>query len=510
MSTRTKKSKVSLPSSQAEKISFVRGVFKQSLFVFAKECLGYDKLYDPHEEWCRQAEKFFLDYHKRRPGYSKRAMRLMPRGTFKSTILTVAFALWMLIHDPNLRILIYSGSEGLAKNFLREIKKQITMNGRFRTCFGKWNEGSDHWTETSVIIGPRTKPRKEPSFAAIGRGSEITSMHFDIALVDDLVTREDRESASGREMSKAALRDLEAIMEPESLVQLVGTHWHFDDAYAWLLKELNPQLVAQGKAPWETQVETVYEPDGKTERFARILTDLEDLKIKRGLVDYYANYMNNPLPPDTQLFSEDTLTLFDYDADLYRPLRKYAYWDPASTKQQKGKDPDYHGILIIANNGGHYDVVDVWMKQDKPSVGYKQAVDLARGYDLEEIRVETNHLPDGADNLEEKIRKAGLRTAVSGEKHTTSKQVRIESLEPLTTAGRIRFRRDWRECSQNYRLFMEQLTMYPVASHDDGPDALEGCYQLAAKGNSGPPVEVSVTEDQQETTFINSIFERYT
>jgi hypothetical protein len=71
-------------------------------------------------------------------------------------------------------------------------------------------------------------------------------------------------------------------------------------------------------------------------------------------------------------------------------------------------------------------------------------------------------------------------------KTTASKIARIQSLEPLTSAGRIRFRRDWRTASASYRLFVEQLTMYPVAAHDDGPDALEGAYQLAASGSREP------------------------
>lgn len=493
-------------------------MFKGSLFIFATECLGYDKLYEPHEKWCADFQRMYLEYEEKKPGYRKRALRLMPRGCYKSTIFTVSAALWMLTRDPNLRILLFCGKEGNAKNFLHEIKKHITQNGKFRSCFGKWDEGADRWTTTDILIGTRTLPRKEPTLLAIGKGSEITSLHFDVALVDDLVTREDRDSTAAREASRMALQDLESIMDGESIVSVVGTHWHFDDAYMWIRNELNPKLEAEGKQTWETHVETPYEADGHTERFSRIIPDLEDLKIKRGLTEYYANYMNNPLPPDTQLFNEGTLTYFQFSPEAYAARQKYGYWDPASTKPGAGKDPDFHSIVIIARVDTFYDVIDVWMKQEKPSAGYKQAVELARAYDLTHLRVETNHIPDGADNLEVLIRKAGLRTGVSGIKNTANKAARIETLEPLTTAGRIRFRTDWRECSNHYRLFMEQLTMYPVASHDDGPDALEGCYQIAVAGGRKPAEAQGGAKKGQgqeqsdtdlDTAFIDSIWSRY-
>lgn len=471
----------------SERLAFARQSYRSTFYAFVGHCLAYDRVYEPHREWCASAQSFLEGYERRAgdPGYTKRVMRLMPRGTFKSTIFTVSFALWALVRDPNLRILIYSGKEGNAKNFLREIKKHITMNERFRACFGRWDEGADRWTETDIIIGPRTEARKEPSIAAIGKGTEITSMHFDIALVDDLVTRDDRDSAAARDLSRRSLQDLESIMEPESIVSLVGTHWHFDDAYKWIREDLNRELAAEGKRPWEIHVETVYESDGVTERFARIIPDLDDLKIKRGLVDFYANYMNNPLPPDTQLFHADRLALFDYDTDAYRGVPRYAYWDPASTERGAGRDPDYHAIIVVAaHSGGTYDVIDAWMKQGKPSEGYERAADMARGLGITHLRVELNHLPDADERLEAMFRELGIASAVSGQKATGSKISRIQALEPLVASGRIRFRRDWREASNGYRLLIEQLSMFPVAAHDDGPDALEGAYRLAVAGAS--------------------------
>jgi predicted phage terminase large subunit-like protein len=497
MSTPRKKSKVSPPSSPDERISFARAAFRDDLFVFAKACLGYDRLYEVHRPWCRRAEGLLRGYLNREPGYTRRAMTLEPRGTYKSTILDVAFSLWALVQNPNLRILLYSSKAGNAEAFLSEISKHILGNARFRAAFGAWNDPGARWNMSGITIAPRTEHRKEASITAMGRDSEMTSQHYDIAIVDDLVVRDDRDSYAEREKSKAALKDLEAIMEPESLVHVIGTHWHYDDAYSWVKGELNPALAEQGKGVWDIQTGDVYLEDGETPRFPEIIPDLEALKIQRGLVDFYSNYRNRPLPPDSQLFPEEALQLFKYDQSKYRGQRAVAYWDPASTKAGKGKDPDYHAIPVLAlHPDGYADLIDVWMRQDKPSVGYNACERLARDYALAELRVETNHLPDAADNLTDRFRKKGIATGVTGVKATGAKTARIETLEPLVSSGRIRFREDWRTCSPSYRLLVEQLTMYPVASHDDGPDALEGAYNTLIRSVAAALYEGEVEEGE--------------
>ncbi len=57
----------------------------------------------------------------------------------------------------------------------------------------------------------------------------------------------------------------------------------------------------------------------------------------------------------------------------------------------------------------------------------------------------------------------------------TSKQVRIRRLGPYLAQRRLRFRRG----SPSTTLLVDQLRDFPIASHDDGPDALEMAIRLA-------------------------------
>ncbi len=54
----------------------------------------------------------------------------------------------------------------------------------------------------------------------------------------------------------------------------------------------------------------------------------------------------------------------------------------------------------------------------------------------------------------------------------THKLGRIESLEPIVSAGNLLF------CSK-HRILLDQLRQFPFAKHDDGPDALEMAVQLS-------------------------------
>jgi predicted phage terminase large subunit-like protein len=56
----------------------------------------------------------------------------------------------------------------------------------------------------------------------------------------------------------------------------------------------------------------------------------------------------------------------------------------------------------------------------------------------------------------------------------TNKQSRIASLEPYIKQGNLRFCR-------KHGLLLSQLTQFPLAKNDDGPDALEMAMQVAQK-----------------------------
>ncbi len=59
--------------------------------------------------------------------------------------------------------------------------------------------------------------------------------------------------------------------------------------------------------------------------------------------------------------------------------------------------------------------------------------------------------------------------------HTVEKTARIESLEPHFSSGQLQFLDTW---NQDYPELIDQLIQFPLAAHDDEPDALAGAVSL--------------------------------
>ena len=59
--------------------------------------------------------------------------------------------------------------------------------------------------------------------------------------------------------------------------------------------------------------------------------------------------------------------------------------------------------------------------------------------------------------------------------HTTPKLARIQGIESYYSNGQLLFLDSW---NQDYPELIEQLIHFPLAAHDDGPDALAGVVSL--------------------------------
>ena len=259
-------------------------------FNFTKYILGYNKLSDVHKEWCREADTV-----------NNRKLFLKPRGTYKSTIYTVAYPLWKLVHNPNERILIANATSDNAEAFLREITTHLLRNERFKEVFGKLID-SNTSKVSSVTVKTRTSFNKEPSINTVGVLGSIVSAHYSTIICDDLCNDKDRESESIREKKKKWFQDVMSILDPDGEIIVVGTRWHFNDLYKFIIEELNPKLKPEEQ--WDIHVESCYEEDEKTPKFPTILPVdvLDRLRIEKGPLEFSCT------PAETQILMADWTT----------------------------------------------------------------------------------------------------------------------------------------------------------------------------------------------------------
>lgn len=204
-------------------LAAIRQAYKDSLYHTAKNLLGYRDIVPHAHAPIVQA----LEVE------TKRKLICVPRGTFKSSITSVAYPIWLLMNNPNLRVMLDSELYTNSKNFLREIKGHLA-NGKFIDLFGDWS--SDVWNESEVIIRPRTKILKDPSILAGGVGTTKVGVHVDYIIGDDYNSPANSGNVEQRKKVIEHYQYNQSILELDGTYVIVGTRYAEDDLIGWILK----------------------------------------------------------------------------------------------------------------------------------------------------------------------------------------------------------------------------------------------------------------------------------
>lgn len=119
-------------------------LFYLSKFVLGKSLLikGADRMDWHHEKLCQDLMRLWRD---RKDKNTKTTMKVeWPRGTLKSTICSVYFPVWVLLNEPETRILIESETATNANRFLSLIKS--SFEGKyFQHLFGMMYDPRNRW-----------------------------------------------------------------------------------------------------------------------------------------------------------------------------------------------------------------------------------------------------------------------------------------------------------------------------------------------------------------------------
>lgn len=204
------------PEAIAEATEAQKELFKSNLYLTAKCLLGYkDLTWATHGPVCRILE-----------AQTKRKLIVMPRGSFKSSLCSVAYPIWRLLNNPNKRILLDSELYTNSKNFLREIKDHLESQ-RITRLFGQFKCST--WNEGEIIISQRTVVKKEASITCTGIGAEKTGQHYDEIIMDDMNSPSNSNTPEGCAKVVQHYRYMQAILDPGGTLILVGTRYSAAD-----------------------------------------------------------------------------------------------------------------------------------------------------------------------------------------------------------------------------------------------------------------------------------------
>lgn len=161
-----------------------------------------------------------------------RKLICVPRGCLKSSIACVAYPIWRLIRNPNLRILIDSELYTNSCTFLRQIKLNLE-SPIFEILFGRFK--SRVWNESEILINQRTSKHKEASITVGGIGTTKVGQHYDIIIADDMNSPKNSNTPENAEKVVDHYKYNLSILEPDGEYVIIGTRYSDSDLIGYIL-----------------------------------------------------------------------------------------------------------------------------------------------------------------------------------------------------------------------------------------------------------------------------------
>lgn len=163
---------------------------------------------------------------------TKRKLICVPRGALKSSIACVAYPIWLMINNPNIRILIDSELYTNSKTFLREIKLHLE-SPEMKLIFG--DSKGPVWNDGEFIIKQRVKKLKEPTLSAGGIFTTKVGQHFDVIIMDDLNSQDNSSTPEACQKVIDHYRLNVSLLEPDGTMVIIGTRYSERDVIGHII-----------------------------------------------------------------------------------------------------------------------------------------------------------------------------------------------------------------------------------------------------------------------------------
>lgn len=414
-----------------------------------------------------------------------------PREHAKSVIMDTFLPMYLKALGELTGVIIASSNEDKAEGLLADLQEQLMFNERYKADYGqqyksgKWDSGQ---FVTNEGIG----------FWAFGRGqsprgARVGAFRPNLIIVDDIddaeIVKNEKRVQEAKDWVMADLYGCAPIQGSRLII--VGNRIHKRSILANIVGDVeegdpknpvithlkvyaleNPRthkmdLSEQGVPAWKeryTREHILIKMKGMGSRLA--LRELFHQHIVLGRVFREEHLPWAPLPP------------------LQNCEKLVTYCDPSYKDTKKN---DFKAIVLVGKNGKYFDIYKVFCRQCTTP-------EMVRGhYDLEDEVPQNKTCPHWMEanfiqdihlkqyDAEAELRKYSI--AIRGDMRKKPEKVeRIENLSAYTERGLIRFNQD-EKYSPDMQELRQQFLGFPDASHDDGPDAVEGgIYKLNKPG----------------------------
>ena len=118
----------------------------------------------------------------------------MPPEHSKTTSITINYAVYRICMDPNVRIILISKTQAMARKMLLAIKSRLThpKYAELIAAYGPpggFEKGSESWTQDMIYVSAdvRDSGEKDPTVQALGIRGHVYGARADLIIMDDCV-----------------------------------------------------------------------------------------------------------------------------------------------------------------------------------------------------------------------------------------------------------------------------------------------------------------------------------
>lgn len=401
-------------------------------------------------------------------GLINRLCVAMPPRHSKSSMITLAFPLWLLTKNKNLNILIVNNSAGLSEKFGIQLREYIKRIG---PEFDLYLSDVKH-SSTYIMFTNSQGELQKGSIRLVGSSGSITGQDADYIILDDIYSGFDDITPSLLQKKIDWFKTIiEQRIEPHTKLVILHTRWHSEDLQGYLKEHYPedytflefPAIDKDGKPLWE-------------ERYS--ITDYRKKQEAMGERQFQAIYQQTPLDLTSDFFHVDRLIFEDYFDDY--SIAKCRSWDIASSDDSLGDQRDYTaGVRMIKTPGDQYWIFDFEHGQYGNNV--KHIIQSTAKMDSPQYTI---LLEPGTTGGAAGLLYQEYKTALAGynTKQSEPKGTKADRATPLSNAiydGKVHV------CINNNEkreLLLSQLKSFPNGKHDDLVDALAYGYNYLSQG----------------------------
>ena len=403
-------------------------------------------------------------------GEIDRLLIFLPPRHGKSLIGSTLFPAWYLGRHPDRSIIASSYGSELATDFGRRVRNLIS-DGLFQSIFPGAKLAGDS------TAAHRFSLSKGGNYYAIGAGGPITGRGADLLLIDDPIKGlEDANSESYRRQLHQWFESVAYTrLQPEGAVVIISTRWHMDDLAGWLLREhpeenwavLNLPAIAEVDEGWRNEGDALWPAKFGVKTLAKIREQV-------GGSTWASLYMQRPAAAEGAIFKREWWKTFTA-ATL--PARFEQIVVSLDTAFKAGASNDYSVGLVLGVGETGYFVLDVWRDRVEFPALLRAVEMLALKWRPDRVLIEDK--ASGQSLIQEL--QTSSRLAIEPVKVDSDKVTRATACTPLVEAGKVFLPEEAPWLTD----FLEEVSSFPAAPHDDCVDAFTQALNFVRESHSG-------------------------